>query len=452
MAVYSKDDRAHLRRDMRPNVELTMAQLRQSIGRSSWIPKSNRYSRNVVAKIRKELSGTTRSVKSSRHLAQYVTASSLLHCSDGWSYLGRALHAILWGDPHRAVHLAYYAELRAAMSLLASEGIGIFNRQHFFVDGPDRVTRAKSGAGTHDFVWDCLETWSGQARSGVLFSSIVTPNQLPLTEWLQPIGGASAAQPKARQWFRQWGMDLRLQTRDRDARNESSYRPDGIPVSWKSNVKDALDFALQAWDALGQGGKASFGELDRHILRITLDTTFKGRTGSSPSDDPAAFRSFIDGVLKYLGLDERLSQKWRLFLTREENSEDHTILKHSANVSVDDISAEGIWSRAALLLRLASGSVLRLLMAAGISGDEIRFWWNDLGQSRGIWTGDRDIDDLEDLWADIDPVLEQLRQYQADTPSDHKTFHDAGTKLANAIAALGGCERFAIWSMTPLGS
>lgn len=244
-----------------------MAQLRRSLGRSSWIPKSNRYSTNVVAKVKKELSGASRSVKSGRHLAQYVTASSLLHCSDGWSYLGKALHAILWGDPHRAIHLAYYAELRAAMSLLASEGIGIFNRQHFFIVGPDSVTRAKSATSTHDFVWDCLETWSAQPRSGVLFSSIVTPSQLPLAEWLRPIGGTSTAQPKARHWFRQWGMDLRLQPRDRDARNESSYRPDGIPESWKSNVNDVLGFALQAWDALGQGGKASFGELDRHILR-----------------------------------------------------------------------------------------------------------------------------------------------------------------------------------------
>jgi len=186
-------------------------------------------------------------------------------------------------------------------------------------------------------------------------------------------------------------------------------------------------------------------------LRITLDTAFKGRTGSNPSDDPAAFRSFIDRVLNDLGLDERISRKWRLFLSRAENAEDHFILKHSSNVSVGSISAEGIWSRAALLLRVASGSVLRLLMAAGISGEELRFWWNDLGQSRGIWTGDRDLGDLEDLWADIDPMLDQLRQYQVGTPSGHKTFHDAGTKLANAIAALGGCERFAIWSMTPLG-
>jgi hypothetical protein len=72
-----------------------------------------------------------------RHLAQYIAASSILHCADGWSYLGRAINCLLKGDPHRVVHLAYYAELRAALSLLASEAIGVFSRNNFVIDAPD---------------------------------------------------------------------------------------------------------------------------------------------------------------------------------------------------------------------------------------------------------------------------------------------------------------------------
>ena len=32
------------------------------------------------------------------------------------------------------MHLGYYAELRAVLAIVASEGIGIFDRLHFVID------------------------------------------------------------------------------------------------------------------------------------------------------------------------------------------------------------------------------------------------------------------------------------------------------------------------------
>ena len=57
------------------------------------------------------------------HFREYVAASAPTHLIDGWSYLARAIDALLRGDAPAAVHLGYYAELRAAMSLLAGGGI-----------------------------------------------------------------------------------------------------------------------------------------------------------------------------------------------------------------------------------------------------------------------------------------------------------------------------------------
>ena len=67
-------------------------------------------------------------------IAEYVAASAPLHASDGWHYLARAFGAISHGDRNTAIHLAYYAELRAAMAILASEGIGVLNYVHVVVD------------------------------------------------------------------------------------------------------------------------------------------------------------------------------------------------------------------------------------------------------------------------------------------------------------------------------
>jgi len=76
----------------------------------------------------------------------YVAVSAPLHCADGWSFLGRAVAAILLGDATAARHLGYYAELRAAMSLMAAHGVGIFNRTHFVVVTADDCRLVPQGS------------------------------------------------------------------------------------------------------------------------------------------------------------------------------------------------------------------------------------------------------------------------------------------------------------------
>lgn len=93
-------DRPSFRRSLRPNVAVTLAGLKLFVGRARWIGKNNRYGRDTVGRLKRDVIGPERS----RQLAQYIAASSILHCSDGWSYLGKALAAYLAGDPHRGLH------------------------------------------------------------------------------------------------------------------------------------------------------------------------------------------------------------------------------------------------------------------------------------------------------------------------------------------------------------
>src|ERR1700722_6306108 len=111
-----------IKKTNRDYVERTLAELDPFISKSRWVGKTNRYASDTVDRL--ALDTKSPSLLRTTHLAQYISASSILHCADGWSYLGRAISCLLTGDPHRVVHLAYYAELRAALSLLASEGIG----------------------------------------------------------------------------------------------------------------------------------------------------------------------------------------------------------------------------------------------------------------------------------------------------------------------------------------
>lgn len=78
-----------------------------------------------------------------------MAASVIVHCFDGWSYLGRALEAEMAGDPQTAVHLGYYAELRAAMSVLASDEIGVFRNKHAVFTGETYKTIGNIGTTLH---------------------------------------------------------------------------------------------------------------------------------------------------------------------------------------------------------------------------------------------------------------------------------------------------------------
>lgn len=219
-------DKAAIKGLVRSQMQLTTAGLKPFLKRATWIGKTNHYAQDVVARLKSALPATP---ERRRNLAQYIAASVALHSIDGWSYLGRSVACLLAGDTHRALHLAYYAELRASMSLLASVGIGIFNTQHFIVQSANSTTKLRFGQGTHLIAWLALEEWSQQAASGALFAQLICPEGRTLDEWFQTQGGASTLAPQAKAWFMQWGMDLSLATMDRDARNNLATGPTGSP-------------------------------------------------------------------------------------------------------------------------------------------------------------------------------------------------------------------------------
>jgi len=148
----SKADRPVIRKIRRSDVEQTLAKLDPFLTRSRWLAKTNRYSINTI----KRLTSDAKTSLHGKELAQYISASAILHCADGWSYLGRAINCLLKGDPHRVVHLAYYAELRAALSLLACEGVGVFKNVHFVIDAPHNVRTLPSKPHTHVAAWSYL--------------------------------------------------------------------------------------------------------------------------------------------------------------------------------------------------------------------------------------------------------------------------------------------------------
>ncbi|WP_157083510.1 hypothetical protein [Bradyrhizobium manausense] len=444
--TLSHSDRTVVTRLVRRDVEETLAGLKTTISASRWVTNSNRYASDPVAVIGDEIARNSPHQLS--HLAQYIAASPILHATDGWTYLGKSLVALLRGDPHRAIHLAYYAELRAAAALLATEGIGVFSKHHFAVNGKNSVRRFQSSLGTHQFAWACLEHWATLTSASYLFSRMIRPQGIPLEDWFNSEGGASAVAPQAQAWFRLWGIDLRNFGDDRDARNLSSYQPDGIPLSWQIDARDALEFARDLWASLEPSPLASFDAIDRNILRIALETRFKAKTGSTPHSQAARFQSFVEGIVRSQGLSPAVEKELIRYLLRGSSPHDAIVFKYAGTSASDPgVGAHSVISRATLLLRLASGSSQLLLRAANIDAAAVTFWSEGLGRSRGLW--DSPLADPMDMWADVSELLEQVEAFQQRYTLPDQTFFKIRSELSEALIGMAASERVAIWTMTP---
>jgi hypothetical protein len=445
----NQDDRRSIRSRRRQHVEKTLAGLKPNIARSKWVGIGNRYASDTIAKIRFDAKSQT--IRNPRHLSQYIAASCLLHCVDGWSYLGKAILSLLRGDPHRARHLAYYAELRAAMSLLATEGVGVFDNKHFIIDAPNSVAKLRGGdvARTHQFAWACLQYWSTLPESSSLFAKIVRPYGRNLDDWFVPFGGIPTIAPQASSWFRRWGVDLRAFPEDHDARNVSSYRPDGIPKFWRTDGHGTLNFVRELWSAFEPSPSSRFESIDREILRIAMENVFKGKTGNSAATDPSGYLAFATQAVDNQGLGVDMRQQWLDFITRKiAPSSQSMFLYAGMSPRVLDRSELAIVSRAALLLRIASGSTSLLFDASAFTLESLAFWWKDLGLGRGLWKDSQSSDELLDLWADIGSALGDVEAFQLKHTPDAQTFFQIGEELGRPLIGLTECERVALWSLS----
>ncbi len=446
-AALSQSAKTAISNVRQAEIESTVAGLKIFLGKSSWVGKNNYYAKDTISRLERATPATP---QHKRNLAQYIAASVTLHAKDGWSYLGRAVGCILTGDTHRALHLAYYAELRAAMSLLAGFGIGIFNNQHFIVQQANSATKLCSGQGTHLMAWLALEEWAQMAESRDAFAELIRPDSYSLNQWFQSQGGAIAVAPHAKEWFMQWGMDLRLVTKDRDARNESSYRPDGVPVTWEANAAACLEFVRDMWGLLEPSTTSSFEQIDRHILRLSIEQFYFGSTGKQASSGDSKFEKLIDRFLTGLSLQPSAKRRIKRFLCRQISPADPLVFKYSSrvpsNIWEDSLA---VVSRALLLLRLATGTAHRLLENADINADHLAFWWKQLGESCGIWPPGHPPSELHDLWTDVQDSLVELAQVESRDPELFDSFSGIALELARELSVLASHERVAIWSLCP---
>jgi len=381
-----------------------------------WLAPSNPYQDGVLPAAQVAVAGSD--------LAEVIAVRGPLHAMDGWSYVGRALNSLISGDAHAARHLAYYGELRAALSILASSSIGIFNRRNAVIDTAGDVLNLADRP-THDMCWATISEWAVLPNS---LDRLVKPLNIAGTSLLEPFreffpSGTSVA---ANYVMTEWGFDLAQGGDDRHARNWSSYQPTALSDIRTTPASDML-FLRMFWEALRPGGIS----LERHLLRILLESEARVHN--------AQLSGYAD---PYNRLDDDLKRRFSFeFMTRVTDATDHDFLIHASDRALPAHPYSMI-CRAALLLRLATGMAESNLTAAGLQpAIHFEHWWKEFGATHGLWTPGTEPLSTPELWDDVDVALEDATQ----APTAHR--HPWVSGLAGNAMRICETERVALWGL-----
>ena len=290
-------------------------------------------------------------------------------------------------------------------------------------------------------------------RSGDAFSKIIAPSGISLADWFDSLAEMVSLSDRRLAGGSANGVWTSLSLPKIEmhetfqATDPTEYQPRGtFPHPPLSNSQ------LKCGRHANHPPPSLFEKIDRHILRMTVESAFRGTYNAWPGKDAARFATFVSSIVDPLGLDLAISAEWKSFLTKQISPTDPTIFEYSAQDPLDKrVGHSAILARAVLLLRIATGSTLNLIRSAGVSGEQLEFWWSQLGINRGLWDGAKSRADLLDLWEDIAVLFQDVLTFRRSTPSGQQTFQLFGDKIPQVVSGLGGCERVAIWSSDALG-
>lgn len=408
----------------------------------------NRYARNTIAMIRSDRNSVPPRYR--RQLAEYLAAAAIVHNFDGWTYLSRAAGATLHGDLDTAVHLAYYAELRAAISILSANGIGIFSNHHVALD--DSGADHWFGCGTHEAAWKALKAWAEKPESSDALLGAIGAAGYPLDQWITAANAnvaTSIGSVVASQWLKEWSVDLEIFVKERERRNEVSYRPQNLhnpqEVHYFKRIYRILEIG---WELLEPSVDEPFSGLDQRLLYHALVLLHRKVKAISPN--PAqSFSEFVSRTCSTLGLPKRSHIEHVLQRLASERVHDlfaAAALTDGYKDSVEQITA--MLARGLLLLRVSSAFSRRLLSRCGLSTVDIGFWWRAFGARSGLWAPGMEPERLDDLWADVEPTLDEVTTW-VNSEGLEIPLARAHESLASELLTIQQLTRAGIWGSLP---
>ena len=441
MTKLNPQDKARLNRASPVGIRSYTTGLVGHFANDTWLDSNNIYRRNAGKQVTKDKKHNK--AKNSTDLGEYVAASVPLHLVDGWSYFGQALYAHVCGLPEIALHLGYYSETRAAMSLLAGQGIGIFARHHCVVEASGKIGFLPSEheiLGTHQAVWAYFDYWLQSRTASVILGEVIRPYTIPLEEWIQelPCTAGGTWNRVAASLIRGFGLDLKRLAKDRGLRNRASYDPSELLGYHRPHNGETVEFVLDTIRTLEPSGAGGgFGLLDQQLLGQAIELQFQASTGSTPLDAFGRYKSEVEDMLRNVGAGRLAGPATRQLLMDEKRLTVHDSLVRRASAEGDTGDPRPLLSRAAILLRMATGSAYEFMRATNVDLEMTGSWWQKKALDTGLWRNADTPDEMMDLWADVDYALEQLEGWDPEQSVETRD--------------LFATHAFAVWEMMNLG-
>lgn len=289
-----------------------------------------------------------------------LAAEQTVHLCDGWRYATSAISAFLRNAQAEAIHYAYYAELRAAMSLYAGTGIRIRQGQNYYVDnagtkhpinpaGKDEKMQLR----THTIAWELWERWvkrsdvSDLVQNGLRISPAVSLRTI--------IPGLALFSTE--DMVLKWGSDLLADPKaDKDERNIASYLPTHATKPLSRMSTDDVEFILALCNLLlpAASGLRNSLAFDAILIQWLVQTAIESKVPDTAPDRAAKVEEervrMIDELSASTGEGKELLSE----LLIEPDEVQASIFTHAASPATEP---RNVISRAIFLLRLATLSV-----------------------------------------------------------------------------------------------
>jgi len=412
---------------------------------------------NSLSSVKKHTDATKAYTIGQSKINSFLAASSLSHLLDGWLYLSNAFNAVLNGDESTAVHLSYYAELRSAMSILATEGIGVFSDKHIGVYSPTtngeipenyykgvapNRSYKQPPYPTHKFVWDIMEKWSNSAYKPdneiLKIFKVHGKNFHELTEFFHPSTAVSSllTVQTVKEWLKEWCFDIKQYRNDRDNRNEASYRPQRI-----INFSNTLNFTSiitdleKYWSIISPSGSDKFSLLDKYLLRKLFDTLYSKIITTSTKED------LIINAFNQLGINDQILFNFLDY--QAPFQDDHIIFSQAGLKKTTTLS---ILARATLLLRISVGLVSQLYKDGGIQKNELNFVWDQYGLDGGFWSTGNIYANFNDLWSDVQASVTDLK-LDVNSVDLNTDIYSIKSRRPQEIIHFGQINRACLWGL-----
>lgn len=284
-----------------------------------------------------------------------LAARQLEHCLEAWNFLSQAGWALVSAHTNQAIHMAYYAEVRAANSLFASSGIAVKNFPNYYLSKNDAREEIRGqAAGTHSLIRNLWPHWCKRSDAKAIFSNLKVAQSVSLEDVWNALGLGSRSQNR----LLVWGYELTNLAKDHASRNMASYDVlqsyAGITQAQNNNSHKLLEMVWDHLQPAGIEGQLRFEVIYARYLVWAYCLDFA--TQSPDEDGEEEFNSVLKRVLQNLSQNTGVPVSTLSYIFDVSSGGDPSFELFEI-ASQASTTSENVFSRAFILARLSTSKL-----------------------------------------------------------------------------------------------